>query len=476
MAQSITHPAPNTSWPAFLRSAHRSSLALVCLAVWLHAADSLIIATMMPAILADLGGAHLVAWSFTLYLVASITSGAASALLTLRYGLRLPMSLAAALFALGCLLSALAPSMPVMLLGRLLQGFGGGALVSFGFIAARQLFPAHFIPKAMASVSTAWGASAFIGPLLGGGFVEYATWRWGFVAFAAQALALSLWIALQKTDGTPAEHPAEAPIFPWQRLLLLSLSVLLVAASGLTSSPLSLTLCLLLGSLSFLLFLHRDASSTRSRMFPRQAFSLRTRNGAIMLLLLCFTMATVANEIYGALLMVKLHALSPLQAGYIIACGAIGWSLSAFATSNSPASRDGQMITLGFAMITVSILGFVLAFPTGPVWLLTAIALLEGAGFGIAISFILRYATAFAEPEEIPRITSGISTAQRIGYAFGGAYIGLIGNLLGFDTDMSLPEAASFSRLLFLSCLPLAAIGLIALHRIQRPYSVSRKR
>lgn len=124
-----TRPASQTdfvSWREFLTSPYAASLALVCLAVWLHAADSLIVATMMPSMVAEIGGAHLVGWNVSLYGTASLVAGAASALLTMRFGLRAPMSLAAVMFGLGCLLSALAPSMPVVLAGRLFQGLGGG--------------------------------------------------------------------------------------------------------------------------------------------------------------------------------------------------------------------------------------------------------------------------------------------------------------------------------------------------------------
>ena len=142
------------SWREFLTSRYATSLALVCLAVWLHAADSLIVATMLPAIVSDIGGAGLVGWSVSLYEIASVVAGAASALLTMRYGLRRPMSLAAALFGVGCLLSAVSPTMPMLLAGRCLQGLGGGGLVSMSFVAVGVIFPRRYIARALAAVST----------------------------------------------------------------------------------------------------------------------------------------------------------------------------------------------------------------------------------------------------------------------------------------------------------------------------------
>jgi Arabinose efflux permease len=142
-----------------------------------------------------------VGWSVSLYEIGSIVAGAASALLTMRFGLRAPMGMAAVLFGFGCILSAVSPTMPLLLTGRALQGLGGGGLVAMGFVAVGLIFPRRYIARAMAAVSTLWGVSAFAGPLVGGFFVEYATWRWGFAFFACQAFALALWIVLRSDAG-----------------------------------------------------------------------------------------------------------------------------------------------------------------------------------------------------------------------------------------------------------------------------------
>ncbi|MDE0253564.1 MAG: MFS transporter, partial [Rhodospirillaceae bacterium] len=94
---------------------HRAALILVCAGVWLHAADSLLVATMLPALVAEIGGEALIGWTVSLYEIGTILTGAASGLLAARYGVRLPMTIAAAAFAAGCAISALAPSMWVVL-------------------------------------------------------------------------------------------------------------------------------------------------------------------------------------------------------------------------------------------------------------------------------------------------------------------------------------------------------------------------
>ncbi|HIC79966.1 MAG TPA: MFS transporter, partial [Kiloniellaceae bacterium] len=84
-------------WRDVFTRVYGPSLALVCLGVWLHAADALLVSTMMPAIVAEIGGIRLIAWTVALYEIGSIVAGAASGLLALRLGTRRPMTAAACL-------------------------------------------------------------------------------------------------------------------------------------------------------------------------------------------------------------------------------------------------------------------------------------------------------------------------------------------------------------------------------------------
>ena len=139
------------NWGELLTRRHALSLSIVCLGVWLHAADSLLVATMMPAIVADIGGANLMSWTVALYEIGTIVAGAAGGLLSVRYGLRIPMALAAGTFAFGCITSALAPEMWVLLAGRLIQGLGGGGLMALSFISIGLLFRRRFSTRATAA-------------------------------------------------------------------------------------------------------------------------------------------------------------------------------------------------------------------------------------------------------------------------------------------------------------------------------------
>ncbi len=453
-------------WREFLTSAYAPSLALVCLAVWLHAADGLIVATMLPSIVSEVGGAGLIGWSVSLYEIASVVAGAASALLTMRHGLRGPMSLAAALFGMGCLLSAVSPSMVLILVGRSLQGLGGGGLVAMAFVAVGAIFPRRYTARAIAVVSTFWGVSAFLGPLIGGFFVEYATWRLGFAFFAVQAFGLSAWIALRPEQAVAQE--ATTGKFPIRRLAMLCLAVLLVSSGGIDVKPVQTSLLVGAGMACLALFLRLDGRAGADRLLPHSPFGFGSTTGAALLMILSLSIATIAISAFGPLLVIAIHNVSALTAGYIIACSSVGWSLAAVLVSGSPERFDRLMIAAGISLVALSVLGFLYAVPNGPVWLIAVFAALDGAGFGLAWTFILRRTTSLAKPQEAQRISGAMPTIQRLGYALGAAYVEIVANASGFVSMDTKQAAQDIAQWVFLASLPFAALALAAMWRLVR--------
>lgn len=465
----------SVSWRALLTGPHAAALALICLSVWLHSADSLMVATMLPSIVAEVGGAALVGWSVSLYEIGSIIAGSASALLTMRYGLRKPMICAASLFAAGCLVSALSHSMPLVLTGRLLQGLGGGGLVALGFVAAGVIFPRSHTARVMAAISTLWGVSAFIGPLIAALFVEYANWRWGFAFFGLQAVALALLIAL-RPEPENARGTGEAGRFPLKRLALLSAGIVLVASAGVEIGPLRTPALMIAGLACLAMFLWLDGRGGKSRLLPRAAFDPRHPTGAALLMILCLSMATIAITAFGPLLITAIHDAPPLAVGYIIVCSSVGWTLTAILVSGSPERYDRFFIALGMGLVCLSIPGFLYAVPRGPLWLIAMMAALEGGGFGMAWTFILRRCTALAAPDEVQRVSGAIPTVQRAGYALGAVVIGMVANATGFLDLQREGSAATVSNWVFIACIPFAMIGLWAMVMFLRERPMAQAR
>ncbi len=453
------------SWRELLNRDHAATLALVSMGVWLHAADSLLVATMMPALVADIGGAPLVAWTVALYEVGSIVAGISSGLLAVRHGIRAPMAAASMLFAAGCVLSGAAPSMPLVLLGRLLQGFGGGGLVALSFVAAGLMFPRRLVARVMAVVSTLWGVSAFLGPLVGALFVTHANWRWGFGFFAVQAIALGAWIVSRPDRPSETDAASAARGMPWPGLLLVGVGVVWVAAAGITGGAAATFACLVAGFGCLAGFLVFDYRRGPDRLLPLAAFDGRTRAGSALLMVMMFSIATIALGTYGPLLLTRVHGASVLVAGYVLALESVGWSVAAVAVSGAPERLDARLAAAGMSVVAVSTVGLAFAMPQGPVWLVTVFAVMAGAGFGMAWTFVLRRATSHVPRGERERIAAAFPTAQRLGYALGAAMIGIVANGAGMADADTAGEARVVARWVFMACAPFALAGLAAAFR-----------
>ena len=228
------------------------------------------------------------------------------------------------------------------------------------------------------------------------------------------------------------------------------------------------TLCVLSGGSCLILFLRLDHRAQDDRLLPLRPFDLTKPTGSALLMILSLSLATIAITAFGPLLVVVIHNTSALTAGYIVACSSIGWTVTAVLFSGSPERLDRLMIAIGMALVAASIVGFLYAVPNGPVWLISVFSALEGAGFGMAWTFILRRTTALADPEEVQRISGAIPTIQRLGYALGAAYIGIVANAAGFATMDTAAQAVKTAGWIFAACLPFALLGLLSMVMLVR--------
>jgi MFS family permease len=134
-------PAADKRWSDLLADGRLPRFALIMLGVWLNAADSLVTATIMPSVGAQLGGYAYFSWATAGYLVGAILAGASSGRISEMFGLRAATAIAGVIMAGGCVMSALAPDVGVFLAGRLIQGLGSGWISGFAMVAIAFLFP-----------------------------------------------------------------------------------------------------------------------------------------------------------------------------------------------------------------------------------------------------------------------------------------------------------------------------------------------
>lgn len=222
------------TWRSLYASGMLRGFIVLCLGIWLHAADSLVTATIAPSIVETLGGVAYINWTIILYEMGAIVAGAAAPLLYRRLGVKRLLECAVLLYGAGCVLGGLAPSMGVLLLGRLAQGMGGGVLLSLCYLAIQEWFAPQWWSRLFGVVALIWGAGSLLGPLIGGVFADLHAWRMTFVVFAVQAAVV--WVMASR--WLPRQAPAWQAAKPWPvlPLLVLSAATLLIAQSSMASA------------------------------------------------------------------------------------------------------------------------------------------------------------------------------------------------------------------------------------------------
>ena len=469
----MEHQAANrVDWRALWAGGDLGRFCFICLGIMLHATNETMVATIMPAMVADLEGVQMVGWALAIYELGAIVAGAAAGRMVSYVSLRTNMAGAAAIYALGALICATSPDMVIFLAGRLIEGLGGGALVSLAFVSVERLFPRRIWPQLFGVMSAVWGVAAFSGPLLGALAAEALSWRWAFAGFTLLGLAMALasFAVLRGPQATrPRTSAGAPPPFPLRALAILAAGVVLIALAGVGIEALRSTLMLLAGLAGLALFFVVDSWRPASRLFPTRPFSWRSPVGSGMTMVLAFSVATCSFGVYGPLIMATLHDIPILTAGYIIAAESIAWSILSIIVANAPPRRERLIIVSGALMIAGGVAGFAYAMPAGSIPLILACAVLQGGGFGIAWPFVTRVIVAVADPAESTIASSAIPTMQRIGYAVGAALCGIIANASGFSQGLSPETAEGVARWLFLAFLPIAALGCVAAVRLSRP-------
>jgi MFS family permease len=159
----------------------------------LVAFEATAVTTVMPTVADDLDGVGLYALSFAAPLASGVVGMVAAGAWSDRRGPVVPLIASLALFALGLVVCGVAPSMEVLVGGRVLQGLGGGALTVGLYVLVGLVFPPALQPAVFASFAAAWVLPSLFGPALAAFVAHTLGWRWvflGAVALAAGAGAL----------------------------------------------------------------------------------------------------------------------------------------------------------------------------------------------------------------------------------------------------------------------------------------------
>ncbi len=460
MADHQDHAA--NGWREVIRGAGLVRLALILSCVSLHAMDIFFIATILPSVVADIQGVAFYAWPSALYVVASIMGAASGGILGSNLGLRRALTLAASVYLLGALICAVAPHMAVFLVGRTVQGLGGGLMLSLAYTMTRQLFPESLRPRVFALMSVMWGVGALVGPIVAGVFAQLGFWRGVFWLTVPVFLAV---LALARR-ALPASAPAaKGAKLPWKRLLLLGAAVLCVTVSGQTDQP-GLRSILILGAVSGvagMLWLDHIADNP---LLPSRPASLShiVGTGYWTIFLLSFSFAPLG--IFLPLLAQRLYDVPPSLAGYVSAALSIGWSAAAFAVAGAGPPVQRVLIVSGPLCLLAGIAGQGFFVVSGPLWALVAMVFLTGLGVGQCHAHITNRAMSSARPGEEALTAGAIPTMQSLGIAFGAATAGLLANVAGLSGGITAATLATVTDWIYGFALIPAGFAVLAALRL----------
>jgi MFS family permease len=459
-------------WTELLGPRNLPLFALLCLGVWLNAADTLVTATIMPSVAVEIGGYAYFAWASTAFLLGAIIAGASAGRMAERFGLRRGLSLCAVVYMAGCVVSALAPDIGFFLAGRLLQGFGAGWIVGLCFVSIRLNFAEPLWAPIFAALTGVWGVATLLGPLLGGLFAGLGLWRVAFWAFALQsaAFAVAAPFLLKPVARLDADARLALP-----QLALLTAGVLLISAAGVIARPL-ISAPLVVAGLAVLGLMLRLDGRAQVQLLPREAGDLTSVAGAGFAMMVCLSAAAIGFSVYGPGLLQALHHVSPLTAGYVVASESIGWTITALAVSHLPAPRHSAVIRLGALCVLVGLTGIAVTVSRAPIAVVGACGLVMGGGFGLCWSFTARRILASLPPDETAIGSAALPTLQLAGNAVGAACAGVLANLLGLAGGFGLATAQHAGPWLFTAFIPVAGLAVLAAYRVGANHNETRKR
>lgn len=444
------------SWQSLLRPEGLPALAVLLGGILLHSMNVLMLATVLPTIVGELGGASLMSLPSTAFLASSIIAATCAGLGAATFGARNIYCAGAIVFAVGALAIALAPAMAWIVAGRFVQGFGGGLIAGVAYVLVRSTFPEQAWARAISLLSGMWSVAILVGPLAGGVFARLGQWRGAFVMVAAIAVVLALVAsrALPKSRAVAAGRLA----FPGLRLGLVCAAIASTSSAAIVSSPLAKTLSIML-AVAFLAAMLRFDRRALSPLLPGDAFAFSTATGLGLWLLVLVAVAYSPLQIFIPIFLQSLHGLDPLTAGYGVACASLGWTAAAVLAAGAGESWRRRFVVLGPLVMAVSLVAAALLAPVSAL-LLSATILGIGSGIGLCWAFVAQRVMSGARPGEETVAASAVPTIQQMGFALGAALSGLAANTAGFATGLP-REAMEHVAIVVLVCF--AASGMLGI-------------
>jgi MFS family permease len=422
--------------------------------------ETLSVATILPKIVASLGGLSFYGWSFSAYMLATLVGLILAGDEADQRGPALPFIIGVVMFVLGLVLAGTAPSMIVFILSRAVQGFGAGILVSVTYACVGQGYPQQLKPRMVAIIASAWIVPGLIGPALAGIIADVFGWRWVFLGLVL-VLPLGTGLVLPALRKlTLSKEVREARSLDVHRLLA---TAGLVAGAGMTLTGLqvqSIPLALVL----ILLGLAIGIPSLRYVVPPG---TLRVKAGlpAAIATIGLLSVAFFGGEAFLPLTLISIRGQSTIIAGIALTAATLSWTAGSWLQAHL-ALRQGRrmLVTVGLLVVAVGLAGIMsVLIPVIPATVAIVAWGVGGLGMGLAYSTLSLVVLETAPKDQVGSASASMELSSVLGTALG---TGLGGVIIAFAAGSGRSPTWGIA---VIDILVIAVIGFACLTAIRLP-------
>lgn len=385
--------------------------------------EGLAVATILPKIVASLGGLSFYGWSFSAYMLATILGLILAGDEADRKGPAFPFIIGVSLFVLGLILAGTASSMILFVLSRGVQGLGAGIIASVTYVCVGRGYPEQVKPHMIAILSSAWIVPGLIGPALAGIVADVVGWRWVFLGLIPVLPLATILVLPALNKLTPV-----TPSGSWNLHRLLAAFGLVIgttmALAGLQVQFIPIAIVLTLSGLLVGIFsLHR--------ILPTGTLTAKAGMPAAIATIGLLSLAYFGGEAFLPLTLTSIRGQNTLVAGIALTAASLTWAAGSWMQARlAPRQGRRQLVIAGLLVIALGLAGITcVLIPAIPVAVAVVAWGITGFGMGLAYSTISLVVLETAPMDQEGSATASMELSSVLGSALG---TGLGGVIIGF--------------------------------------------